>query len=114
MEGVHHLCASVRQPVTLALGLGIADADEQSVGPAFVLRGIAQTMDIPPDIEECLLGGILREMAVPQDAESHAIQARMTGDQHGLQRPLVTVPCPYDEVVIHTHLFMRTGLVAGL
>jgi hypothetical protein len=54
-----------------------------------------------PDVDERLLGGVLGEMAVAQDAVRRLVEPRVTRDGQRLERPLVPPLCPKHEVVVH-------------
>ena len=51
------------RPLRLPLGLGVADPNEQAIGPALVLGRVTQAADVTPDVEERLLGRILGQAA---------------------------------------------------
>jgi len=70
---------AVGHPSRHALGFGVADSKEQSVGPALELARVAQAADVSPDIEEGLLRGVLGDVRVSQDALGHTEQTRMAG-----------------------------------
>ena len=107
-RGSEGLRREVRDPGPLALRLVIADPNEQAVRPALEPRWVTQATDVPPDIEDGPLRGILGQVAITQDAVGHAIQARMAHDHERLQRPLIAVRRLFDEVSVHAVL-----LVAG-
>ena len=52
------------RPLPLAPGFGVADSDEQAIGPALVLGWVPEATDIAPDVEQRLLGGVLGQMEV--------------------------------------------------
>jgi len=65
----------VGHPATLPTSLVIAGMDEQSVRPRFETRRLAESREVLPDVEQCLLGGILRESGVAQDRARDVMQA---------------------------------------
>ena len=58
-------------------------------------RGVA---GIAPDVKERLLGRILGQMWVTQDAVGHAEQARMVAGGQRFERTLITLLSPCHEV----------------
>ena len=65
----------VGHPSRSALRFGIADPKKEPVAPSLEPAGVAQPADVPPDIEEGLLGGVLRQSPIAQDACSLAAGA---------------------------------------
>ena len=76
--------------------------DQESVRPALELGGVLESADVSPDVEERLLGRILGQVRVAQDAVGQAEQARVVGDGQRFERTLVTLLSPYHEVLVHT------------
>jgi len=71
LVGGHRLTHPERRqaghPSTLPTSLVIAGTNEDAVGPRFEARWLTQSREVLPDVEQRLLGGILRESSVAQD-----------------------------------------------
>jgi len=100
-QGISRAGSWIRNRIALVLALVIADAHEQPVGPALVLGGITQATDVAPDRKERPLRGILGQVVITQDAEGHAVQARMARDHERLRRRLVALHRTSHEDLVH-------------
>ena len=95
----HYVVAT--RPVGLPPGLGVADSEEQAVGPALVLGRIPQATNIAPDVEQRLLGGVLGQMLVTKDAVGQSVQTGLVGHDQCLEGTLVAVLDPNHELLVH-------------
>lgn len=82
-------------------GLCVAAPDDQPVGPRVEPGRVAQLTDVTPCLEQGLLGGVLRQTLVVEDAICHAEQPRGSlGNELG-ERMLIAALGSPDEVCLH-------------
>ena len=75
--------------------------DEQSVGPALVLGGVSQPRDVPPDVDEGLLRGILGKVRVTEHALRGPVEAWIVSHGERLEGSLIPALYPNDQFLVH-------------
>ena len=86
---------------SLATRLGIAGANEQPMAPGLEAIGVSQGGQIPPRVEEGLLGGVLGQAGVTQDPACHRVHGVADASDERVEGLFIAVHRPLDELALH-------------
>ena len=88
---------------SFATRFGVAGMHEEPMGPGLEPIGIPELREMPPRIEQRLLGGVLGEVRVTQDPARHRVQGVADAFDELVERLFVAVHRPLDELAHIPH-----------
>jgi len=86
---------------SFAARFGVAGVDEEPVGPGLEPIRVTQRRQVPPRVEQGLLGGVLGEGRVAQDPARHGVHGIADEPDDRVEGLFVAVHRPLDELALH-------------
>ena len=86
---------------SFAARFGVAGVHEEPMGPGLEPIGVPQLRQVPPGIDQCLLGRVLGERRVAQDPARHGVQGVADASDKRVECLFIAVHRPLDELALH-------------
>ena len=86
---------------SFAARFGVAGVHEEPMGPGLEPIGVPQLRQVPPGIDQCLLGRVLGECRVTQDPARHGVQGVADASDKRVECLFIAVHRPLDELALH-------------
>lgn len=96
----------------IALRLPMAGSHEQPVEPWVDRRWVTEPADVPPRVDEGILGRVLGTIPIPEDQAGDRIQSADRRRGERIEGVMIALPRAIREVSLHP-IHLRCGAVAG-